>query len=451
LNATSYLYTWLANTATVAGPSSNNTYTLTSSDVGTFITCSVTAYDGSTASATPQASLPIGPVSAPLPGAPLNESPPVISGTAAEGQTVSCSSGGWSNASSYSYSWQRNSSDISGQTSSNYTLTSGDVNQVITCTVVAHNSYGDSARAVSGPIVPLAPASAAVPIDVAPPTITGTAVQGQTVTCSPGSWLSAGSYSYSWQRDGLNTAGATGNQYTLTSSDVNQAITCMVVAHNTFGASAPATSLPIIPAALGSHSGGGQGGAGSGTGGSGGPNGGGSGGSGKLRAPIIKAFSVVPGRMIVTVRGRRQTSKGVTFRYRLDRTAAFLVVLQRRLPGKVAGKRCVAPPRPAKGKRSKKVRFRHCTRYITVKVIAIKSARAGFDQLKYAGRIGKRLLPTSSYRVLAAAANAAGWSRARSANFAVMRKQAGRKNAGRRHGKREHGTRKHGLRRSAHR
>jgi hypothetical protein len=417
---TGYSYSWQRNVTTTIGGASNQ-YSLTSADVGQAITCTIVATDA-LGSSLPALSAPVIPVAPSGPLVPAETSPPIITGTAAEGQQVICSQGGWTNSpTNYAYTWQRNGSNIGGQASSGYTLTSNDVNHAVTCTVVASNGSGAGAPAVSAPVVPLSVPSGSVPIDVAPPTITGTAAEGQTVSCSRGSWLNADSYSFTWQRDASNVIGQIGSQYTLTSGDVSQAITCTVVAHNSSGGSLPAISLPIVPTAgVNSPNGGGGDGAGSGAG-SGGSGGGAAGrrpgGASKLPAPRITAFSVVPGQMIVSLQGRRQTSKGVTFRYRLDRTAAVVIVVQQRLTGRIKGKTCVAATR-----RNKKAK--HCTRYLMIKTIMVKSAKAGTGQLKYAGRTGRGWLPSSGYRALVAAANAAGWSNARSAGFVVVRKHS---------------------------
>ena len=99
---------------------------------------------------------------------PVEATPPPISGSPEQGQTVGCSTGGWSNnPTSYSYSWQRDASAISGATGPSYTLSSADVNKAVTCTVVAHNGAGDSAPAISAPIVPVALPTP--PVETAPP------------------------------------------------------------------------------------------------------------------------------------------------------------------------------------------------------------------------------------------------------------------------------------------
>jgi hypothetical protein len=424
----SYAYTWQRDASNISGATSSQ-YTLTGADVEQAITCTVVASDTG-GSSLPATSLPIVPVASPVPTPPVVESLPVISGTAAQGQTVTCSPGAWAGSpTSYAYSWQQTGSNISGQTGNQYTLTSGDVGQAITCTVVASNASGNSLPAVSPPILPVSPPVGAVPVNTAGPVVSGTAQQGQTVGCSPGTWLNSPTgYAYTWQRTGSAIAGATSGQYTLTSADVSQAITCTVVASNGSGNSLPAVSLPIIPSAGNPGSGGGTGsGSGSGTGGKGGGGtggkgggggGGGGGGSGgaKTPAPTLRSFSVTPHTVTVTVRGRSRSTRGTTFSYSLDRPAGLLIEIQHRIAGRLQGGHCVAATaRNRKG--------RSCTRWVTVKVLKVTSARAGKSRLQFAGRIGSHLVAVGTYRAYAAAVNIGGWSKVRSASFVVKSKR----------------------------
>lgn len=87
----------------------------------------------------------------------LNTVAPIISGTAQEGQTVSCSSGVWAGSTpiSYAYKWKRNGNNITGATNADYILVSADVSQTITCEVTATNNAG-SASAISNSITPIA-------------------------------------------------------------------------------------------------------------------------------------------------------------------------------------------------------------------------------------------------------------------------------------------------------
>jgi hypothetical protein len=87
-----------------------------------------------------------------------------------------------------------------------------------------------------------------VPVGVAPPTVTGTAQQGQTLTATPGTWSAADvTLGYQWQRcdaAGANCAavpGATTSTYAVTAADVGTTLRVVVTATDRFG-TATATS-----------------------------------------------------------------------------------------------------------------------------------------------------------------------------------------------------------------
>lgn len=78
---------------------------------------------------------------------PINTAAPTVSGTATQGNTLSCTTGSWnSNLAytpvSYAYQWRRGSSDISGATSSTYSTVVADVGNAISCRVTATNNRG---------------------------------------------------------------------------------------------------------------------------------------------------------------------------------------------------------------------------------------------------------------------------------------------------------------------
>ncbi len=79
---------------------------------------------------------------------PVNSVAPAITGTTTEGQTLTCSSGTWSNSPSYAYQWNRAGVAISGATASTRVLATADVGATMTCTVTA-TSAGVSGVATS--------------------------------------------------------------------------------------------------------------------------------------------------------------------------------------------------------------------------------------------------------------------------------------------------------------
>jgi subtilisin family serine protease len=89
----------------------------------------------------------------------------------------------------------------------------------------------------------------APPVDIAPPTISGTAQTGRALSAGTGSWSeSPTSYAYQWQRcdtTGANCSsisGATAQTYTLGSPDVNSTLRVSVTASNSAGSSTPSMS-----------------------------------------------------------------------------------------------------------------------------------------------------------------------------------------------------------------
>jgi hypothetical protein len=90
-------------------------------------------------------------------------------------------------------------------------------------------------------------------ISTAPPTITGTAVEGDVLAASTGTWNNLPtSYAYVWEHCSATgqqcspIPGATGQTYTLTASDVGQRIAVEVTAANQWG-----TGMPAVSAATG--------------------------------------------------------------------------------------------------------------------------------------------------------------------------------------------------------
>jgi hypothetical protein len=92
-----------------------------------------------------------------------------------------------------------------------------------------------------------------VPVGVAPPTVTGTAQQGQTLTATPGTWSAAdATVGYQWQRcdaAGANCAavpGATTSTYAVTAADVGTTLRAVVTATNRFGTATGTSSQTAV-------------------------------------------------------------------------------------------------------------------------------------------------------------------------------------------------------------
>jgi hypothetical protein len=179
--------------------------------------------------------------------APLNTALPTISGIPQVGQTLTATSGTWANIpTSITYLWIRSGVGIPGATASTYVPVLADVGLRLTLYVTAINGFGPSAHTttVTG-VIAAAAAAVSVPLNMVPPTITGTPQVGQMLTVSQGSWMfNPTSFSYQWFRAGAAIPGAAAATYLSVAADIGSALTGSVIATNPSGASAPSMSAP---------------------------------------------------------------------------------------------------------------------------------------------------------------------------------------------------------------
>ncbi len=259
---TSYAYRWQRCAAAGGGCSNvsgatHSTYSLGSGDVGYTLRVVVSATNaGGTGSAD---SLATSVVSQPPPPAPSNTALPAISGTAIQGKVLSASEGEWSgNPTSYTYQWQRcgttggGCSNVSGATHSTYSLGSGDVGYTLRVVVSATNAGGTTSATSDASSVVTAPAPAP-PTNSSVPVITGSTVEGQSLSASKGMWTgSPTSYAYQWQDCNssgtgcANVSGATASTYTLAASDVGHTMSVVVSASNAGGSTAATSAHTAV-------------------------------------------------------------------------------------------------------------------------------------------------------------------------------------------------------------
>jgi len=134
-----YGYQWRRNAVNIPS-ATGSTYVLVSADSGAAITCVVTATNAlGSSSATSNT------ITADTYAAPVNSSPPSISGTTTIGSVLTSTFGGWANSpTSYAFQWNRNGSPIASATTSTYTLVQADSASAITCVVTATNAFGST-------------------------------------------------------------------------------------------------------------------------------------------------------------------------------------------------------------------------------------------------------------------------------------------------------------------
>jgi hypothetical protein len=175
--------------------------------------------------------------------APVNTVAPVVSGTATVGQTLSTTNGTWTGAPAptFTYQWQRVTTNISGATSSTYVLVDADGGSTIRCVVKATNAVAPSgvtansnSTAAVAAIVPGAPtigtatatgSSTATVAYTAPASNGGATITLYTATSSPGGFTGT-----------LATAGS--GTITVTGLAATTSYTFTVKATNSVGQSA---------------------------------------------------------------------------------------------------------------------------------------------------------------------------------------------------------------------
>ncbi|HMS71487.1 MAG TPA: amidase domain-containing protein [Baekduia sp.] len=248
-----YAYQWQRCDADVRcvdiDGATDSTYTLTGDDAGALIRTAVKATDtlGSTTAATD-------PTIAVLTAEQENTLEPAITGDSSDlGHVLDAEPGSWSQPASLTYQWRRcdasgtSCADISGATTSSYTLVTADLDATIRVVETATNAAGAfAATSEQTTVVGVSP-----PANTVLPALSGTVREGETLTTTDGTWTSGGTptYAYQWQRcdgegeDCQDIGSAVAATYTLRTADVGSTVRATVTASNGGGPSAE-SSLP---------------------------------------------------------------------------------------------------------------------------------------------------------------------------------------------------------------
>jgi hypothetical protein len=190
-------------------------------------------------------------------------SEPTISGAAIVGEVMQGNKGLWSSSKNitYKYQWLQCKAEpandsssstcknVAGETTLTYTVRSADFDKRIRFRVKASNGNGTTTATSAPTSVVINPGNK--PASMFPPVISGSAVVGQTLTTTNGSWAGTKplNFTYQWGRcDSLGNncqaiGGATAKSYKLKDADEGRTLRARVGAKNSYG-SADSYSAP---------------------------------------------------------------------------------------------------------------------------------------------------------------------------------------------------------------
>jgi hypothetical protein len=127
-----------------------------------------------------------------------------------------------------------------------YTPPASAVGSVVKLTAVAVDKAGNSSSRDLYVNVLSGDSQQESPVPVAPPTLLGTPVVGETLGCISGGFLNQPKkLTYAWLRNGAVITGAPSASYTLTTADLGRSVACRITATNDAG-SGDATSEALV-------------------------------------------------------------------------------------------------------------------------------------------------------------------------------------------------------------
>jgi streptogramin lyase len=185
---TAFAYAWARDGTAINGATAAQ-YGASPADVGHTLTCTVTATLSGAGAASATSSGVLG-----GDALPVNSPPPTITGEVADGVSVSCATGGWSNnPTAFAYQWFLDGAPIAGATAQTYTIPATAYERLLSCAVSAFNGTG-AATALSASVR----VDHQAPTNTIGPSITGVARVGRLLTCDPGQWTHDPALSFSW-------------------------------------------------------------------------------------------------------------------------------------------------------------------------------------------------------------------------------------------------------------
>lgn len=197
---------------------------------------------------------------------PVNKAPPAIYGSPVTGHTLAATAGKWRNKPSrYSYQWQACLDsraycvDISGANANVYKISDDALGLRLRVLVGVANAAGE-ALGISALTAPVASTAGGGLLNTSPPTVSGEAVPGQTISTTNGSWSSTPvAYAYQWEDCDASGAacssipGANTSTYTVAMSDLGDTIRVLVGAVSAQGSAFAISGSTAVVSAAAAH------------------------------------------------------------------------------------------------------------------------------------------------------------------------------------------------------
>lgn len=200
---------------------------------------------------------------------PVNTVAPAVTGTATVGQTLSCTTGTWTDGTPvFTYQWQRDVagngsfSNIAAATANTYVLVDADDGNKVRCVVTDTDENGATSANSNATALIVEP----IPTNSVAPVASGTAQVGATVSATTGTWTHQGgsvaTYAYQWQDSAngstgwANISGKTSSAYLVEAGELTKFLRCNVTAHNSGGDAAAATPTNVLGAVIAAAAGG---------------------------------------------------------------------------------------------------------------------------------------------------------------------------------------------------
>ena len=238
----SWVYQWYRGTTPIPGATSR-TYTATPEDALSNLKVEVTISKANYESRTYVSSAKY------IATATFTSTPvPTLSGTVAQGQTLTANIGTWDAGANLTYQWNVGGSYNTAETGTTYTITGADAGKTIQLRVTGTKPgyttvYKDSVATVAVPFQTFT--------QVTEPTIEGFPSSGLALNANPGLWDDGAVFSYQWLANGTAIPGATSQLLQINDQSVGKRYSVRVTVTKLGYTSQTKTSAQTVAAYLG--------------------------------------------------------------------------------------------------------------------------------------------------------------------------------------------------------